>query len=78
MKKIVLTLLIITLICSLTGCTSNCKVAGCDEKVSSDGLCAKHALEESLYKYNKTKKELDALYEQYNKNQELIDKYYGN
>lgn len=78
MKKTILILLIITLLCSLTGCSSDCKVAGCNKEVSSDGLCADHALEKSVNDYNKTKQELDALQEQYDKNQEILDKYYGN
>lgn len=78
MKKIVLTLLVSIIVCSLVGCSSNCKVSGCDEEVSSDGLCAKHALEEALHNYNKTKNELDALQQQYDENQKKIDAYYGN
>ncbi len=78
MKKIVLFLLMSTIMCSLVGCSSNCKVAGCDEKVSSDGLCPRHALEEALYNYNKTKNELDALQQQYDENKKKIDAYYGN
>lgn len=62
-RKLFLLLIVCLLMGNLTACSSNCKVSGCDKEIYRDGLCSKHAFDESIYKSNQLKNELDELYE---------------
>lgn len=73
MKKSILFILGVIMMCSLVGCSLGCSVSGCDEEVTEDGLCAYHNLKKSIDECNKIEAEIEALEAERDLIQSILD-----